>query len=193
MAKLTVTIAGSPAFCLPLLPTVITKGLGGGDPLEGPGSGNHLEGPGGSEKCKGPGGLSVVVKEGVAGPATVGHAATEYGAEGPAGGVEEAAADGAAAATAGPAAEGPAGGAEESAADRAAAAFSNGGSGSDWVWSGGASRGIRRGSSRWGGGSDWVWSGGASRWGGSRSSGSSGSRDSNMGGSSGGGRSHVLQ
>ena len=76
----------------------------------------------GGEKFEGPGGLSVVVKAGVAGPATVGHAATEYGAEGPAGGVEEAAADGAAAATAGPAAEGPAGGAEESAADRAAAA-----------------------------------------------------------------------
>ena len=59
----------------------------------------------------------------------MGPAATGYGAEGPAGGSEEAAADGAAAATAGPAAEGPAGGAEESAADGVAAATGYGAEG----------------------------------------------------------------
>ena len=62
MAKLIVIIAGSPAFCFHLFPTVTTSGLGGGDPLEGPGGGDQWEGPGGGDQFEGPGGSAVVVE-----------------------------------------------------------------------------------------------------------------------------------
>ena len=54
MAKLTVTIAGSPSSCFTLFP------------LKGPGGGDQLEGPGGGDQFKRPGGSTVVVEAGLA-------------------------------------------------------------------------------------------------------------------------------
>ena len=76
MAKLTVTIDGSPSSCSTLLS------------LKGPGGGDQLEGPGGGDQFEVPGGTAVVV----AGPATVGPAEVGSGADGPAGAAEGAAA-----------------------------------------------------------------------------------------------------